>query len=213
MPETTTLLLFAAAAIALVAIPGPNLVFIATRSLSQGRAAGFASALGIEAGTLVYVGATAAGLSAVIASSATAFNAVRYLGAAYLIYLGVRTLVRREAAADAPEAPQSTLLRAFAEGVLVNVLNPKVALFFVAFLPQFVDPARGSTAAQTLVLGAVFFVLALLMDLLYALVAGALGARLRRRAGSGRRQRQLTAGVYLTLGAAAALAGGHGQRR
>jgi threonine/homoserine/homoserine lactone efflux protein len=209
MPELTTLLVFAAAAVALIAIPGPNLIYIATRSVSQGRSAGLASALGVEAGTLVHVGAAAAGLSALIASSATAFTVVKYLGAAYLLYLGARTLLRREAAAAAEEPAAAPLTRAFAEGMLVNVLNPKVSLFFLAFLPQFIDPGRGTAAVQTMVLGAVFFVIALIMDLSYVLLAGALGRTLRSRA---RPTRYVTGGVYLALGAFAALAGGHARR-
>jgi threonine/homoserine/homoserine lactone efflux protein len=208
MPELTTLLVFAAAAIVLIAIPGPNHVYIIARSISQGRGAGLASALGVETGTLVHVGAAAAGLSALIASSATAFNVVRYLGAAYLVYLGIRALVRREPDEDAVEVQAAPLRRTFAEGVMVNVLNPKVALFFLAFLPQFIDPERGPVAAQTLVLGAVIFVLALAADLVYALAASALGTRLRRRAGFGRVQRRVTGGVYVALGAVAALSGG-----
>jgi threonine/homoserine/homoserine lactone efflux protein len=211
MPETTTFLLFAAAALALVAIPGPNLVYIATRSVSQGPSAGFASALGVEVGTLVHVGAATVGLSALIVSSATAFSALKYLGAAYLLYLGVRTLIsRHDAAADgSPDRAAASLRRVFGQGVLVNVLNPKVALFFLAFLPQFVDPARGGATMQTLVLGAAFFAIALSMDLLYVLAAGALGRRMRRHAGGARLQRHVTAGIYLALGAFAGLAGGH----
>ena len=212
MPETTTLMIFAAAALALVAIPGPNLIYIATRSISQGPGAGFASALGVEAGTLVHVGAAAAGLSALIASSATAFTVLKYLGAAYLLYLGVRTLISRQSADPSPEAVAAPLHRAFAEGMLVNVLNPKVALFFLAFLPQFVDPARGGAAIQTLALGAVFFAVALVMDLLYVVAAGALGRWMRGKGGAARRQRQLTAGIYFALGAFAGLAGGHSRQ-
>jgi threonine/homoserine/homoserine lactone efflux protein len=208
MPELSTLLLFAAASIVLIAIPGPNHIYIVARSVSQGRGAGLASALGVETGTLVHVGAAAAGLSAVIASSATAFNVVRYLGAAYLVFLGIRALLRRDGD-EAPEAVQAApLRRTFAEGVMVNVLNPKVALFFLAFLPQFIDPERGPVAVQTLVLGAVIFVLALASDLIYALAASALGSRLRRRAGFNRVQRRVTGGVYVALGAVAALSGG-----
>ena len=207
MPETTTLMLFLAAAVALVVIPGPNLIYIATRSVTQGPRAGFASALGVEAGTLVHIGAAAAGLSALIASSATAFSVLKYLGAAYLLYLAARTLLSRNGAEpSAPEPADAPLHRAFAEGMLVNVLNPKVALFFLAFLPQFIAPARGGTAVQTLVLGAVFFAVALVMDLLYVVAAGALGRRLRGKGGAGRRQRHVTAGIYLALGAFAGLA-------
>ena len=212
MPETTTLLLFAAAAVALVAIPGPNLIYIATRSLSQGPRAGLASALGVEAGTLVHVTAAAVGLSALIASSATAFTVVKYLGAAYLLYLGVRALMSRQAAELPADAVAAPLGRAFAQGMLVNVLNPKVALFFLAFLPQFIDPARGDTGGQTLVLGAVFFAIALVMDLLYVVAAGALGRWLKGRGGFARRQHQLTGAVYITLGGLAALGGGTSRR-
>jgi threonine/homoserine/homoserine lactone efflux protein len=208
MPELGTLLVFAVAASALIAIPGPNHLYIAARGVSQGRGAALASALGVETGTLVHVGAAAAGVSAVIASSATAFNVVRYLGAAYLVYLGLRTLRRRDDHDAAVGAGATSLRRAFAEGVMVNVLNPKVALFFLAFVPQFVDPERGPVATQMLVLGAVIFVMALASDLIYALAAGALGRRLRARAGFARRQRRFTGGVYLALGAAAALSGG-----
>jgi threonine/homoserine/homoserine lactone efflux protein len=212
MPETSTLIVFALAAAALIAIPGPNFVYIATRSVSQGRRAGLASALGVETGTLVHVGAAAAGLSALIASSAAAFNVVKYAGAAYLAYLGVRTLMGRKDIEPTGAIAQARAGRTFAEGVLVSVLNPKVALFFVAFPPQFIDAQRGASALQALVLGAVFFVLALCMDLVYALAAGAFGAWLRRRPGFARRQRQLAGGLYLTLGAVAALGSGQGRR-
>jgi threonine/homoserine/homoserine lactone efflux protein len=209
MPEPTTLIAFAAAAVALVAIPGPNLIYIATRSASQGRDAGIASALGVEAGTLVHVGAAAAGLSALVASSATAFAAVKYLGAAYLLYLGARALVSRPSRQLPASGGGAPFGRAFGQGLLVNVLNPKVALFFLAFLPQFVDPARGAAAVQTLVLGAVFFVIALAMDLLYVVAAGALGRRLRADGAVARRERHITGGIYIALGSLAAFAGGH----
>ena len=199
MPDVTTLGLFAAAAIALIAIPGPNFFYIATRAASQGRGVGLASALGVEAGTLVHITAATVGLSAVIASSPTAFAVVKYLGAVYLFYLGVRTL-RRRAAPDHAEPAAAPLDRAFAEGVLVNVLNPKVALFFLSFLPQFIDPAHGSAAGQTLVLGAVFFAIALVMDLLYVVAAVAL----RERVGSGSSGRYVAGAVYLGLGVFAA---------
>jgi threonine/homoserine/homoserine lactone efflux protein len=199
MPDTTTLLVFAAAAVALIAVPGPNFFYIATRTASQGRAAGFASALGVEVGTLVHIAAAAVGLSAVVASSPAAFAAIKYLGALYLLYLAVRTLVRRSGPASA-EPPGAPLSRAVAEGVLVNVLNPKVALFFLAFLPQFIDPAHGSAAAQTLALGAVFLAIACVMDVLYVLAAAALSARV----GSAPRGRYVTGAVYLGLAAFAA---------
>jgi threonine/homoserine/homoserine lactone efflux protein len=208
MPELTTLLLFAATTCALVAIPGPNSLYIAARSASQGRRAGVASALGVEAGTVVHVTAAAVGVSALIASSAAAFSTVKWLGVAYLVYLWIRTLRGGAAPADGQQIAAAPLRRAFAEGAVVNVLNPKVALFFLAFLPQFVDPARGSTASQTLALGLVFFAIALCMDLLFVVGASAIGDRLRGRAGYARRERHVTGAIYLVLGGAAAVAGG-----
>jgi threonine/homoserine/homoserine lactone efflux protein len=204
MPAPSTLALFALAALALIAIPGPNMVYVATRSMSEGRRSGLASALGLETGTILHVCAAAAGLSALIASSATAFNALRYLGAAYLVYLGVKALVQRRPA-DAEQAPRTvSLARAYRQAIVVQLLNPKVALFFLAFLPQFVDPSRGPVWTQVLVLGAILGALGFLMDCLYAIVSAAAAGRLRPRGGGGK----VTGGVYLVLGAAAALTGG-----
>ena len=207
MPEPATLALFALASITLIAIPGPNALYIAARSLSQGRAAGIVSALGVEAGTLVHVLAAAAGLSALVASSDLAFDAIRYLGVAYLLFLGIRAL-HGAGGGKAPHAGRSSLRRAFVEGLLVNVLNPKVALFFLAFLPQFTDPGRGSVALQTLTLGAAFFAIALAMDLIYALAASAIRARVRWGSDATRRRERFTGAIYLTLAALAAVAGG-----
>ena len=139
MPAPSTLALFALAAIALIAIPGPNMLFVAAQSMSDGRRAGFAAALGLLTGTLIYVAAAAAGVAAVIASSALAFDALRYIGAAYLIYLGVKAWRTR----DEPVAVDVPRGRAYRQAIVVQLLNPKVALFFLAFLPQFVDPDRG----------------------------------------------------------------------
>ena len=209
MPAPATILVFALAAGVLVAIPGPNHLYIVTRSVAQGRRIGLASAFGVETGTLVHITAAAVGLSALIASSATAFNVVRYLGAAYLAYLGLRALLRNRGTEllDA-QARGHSVRRAYLDGILVNVLNPKVALFFVAFLPQFVDPARGTTATQILVLGLVVFVIATASDIVYALAAGALGGWLRGRSAFVRRQRYVTGGIYLGLAAVATFAGG-----
>lgn len=198
MPEPSTLLLFAASAVALVLIPGPNLVFIITRSIEAGRSAGLASMVGVETATLVHVTAAAVGLSALLASSAVAFETVRWAGVAYLVYLGVRAL--RSDEGDEARSPAG-LRRSFVQGVLVNLLNPKVAVFFLAFLPQFVDPDQGSAGVQVLVLGAVFMVIASLLDLVYVFAAGLIGQRLR----GGRR---FAGGVYLALAAVAAATGG-----
>jgi threonine/homoserine/homoserine lactone efflux protein len=205
VPAPSTLALFTLAALALIAIPGPNMVFVATRAVSEGRRSGLWCALGLETGTIIHVCAAAAGLSALIASSATAFDALRYLGAAYLVFLGIKALRRRPATGeDATPAPVS-LGRAYRQAIVVQLLNPKVALFFLAFLPQFLDPARGPVWSQVLVLGAILGVLGFFMDCAYAIVSAAAAGKLRGRGGGGGK---VTGTVYLVLGAAAALSGG-----
>lgn len=210
MPQPHTLALFVLAAAALIVVPGPNLLYILTRSISQGRRAGVVSALGVETGTLVHVAAAAIGLSSLLATSALAFDIVRYVGAAYLVYLGVRALTNREPLDLGTEAaPPRALVRVFRDGMLINVFNPKVALFFLAFLPQFVDPAGGSAVAQIVVFGAIMGVMGLAMDLTYALSGGAVSTWLRRRPKIAARQRFAVGGVYLSMGAAAAMSGRH----
>jgi threonine/homoserine/homoserine lactone efflux protein len=207
MPSASSLALFTAAALVLLLVPGPAVMYILTRSIDQGRAAGLASVLGVHLGTTVHVAAAALGVSALLASSSTAFTVVKLAGAAYLVGLGLRRILGRErveTVADGP--PPARLRRVVGQGVVVNVLNPKTALFFVAFLPQFVVPARGSVTLQLLVLGAVFIVLGLLTDGLYALLGSAAGGWLRARARS-RARRYVTGGAYVTLGTAAALTG------
>ena len=207
MPTASTLVLFGLAALALLVIPGPAVVYIVTRSIHQGRAAGLVSVLGVATGSLVHVAAAALGLSAVLMSSAVAFEVVKLGGAAYLIWLGIRTL-RDRGDEDLPEETGSARLsRAYAQGVIVNVLNPKTALFFLAFLPQFVDPAAGRPAPQMLILGALFVTLGVLSDGTYALVASRLGAWLRARPTFARNRRYVSGAAYITLGAVAALTG------
>ena len=210
MPETSTLALFAVAAVTLLVIPGPAVLYIVTRSVDQGRAAGLASVCGVHVGTLVHVAAAALGLSALLVSSATAYDTVRWLGAAYLVWLGVRRLL----AHDEPSAPASDprtsrlgLGRIFAQGVVVNVLNPKTALFFLAFLPQFVDTSRGSVPFQVVVLGVAFVLLGLLSDGAYAMAASTGAGWLRRRPGVARASRLVSGGVLISLGVTTALAG------
>ena len=210
MPEPSTLLVFAAASLALLIVPGPAVVYIVTRSLSQGRSAGMVSMLGVQTGGLVHVAAAAIGVSAVLASSATAFAIVKYVGAAYLIHLGIQKL-RRPADAPLGAIPAQTRRRLYREGIVVNVLNPKTAIFFLAFLPQFVDPDRGATALQVTVLGLLFVSLAVLSDGAYALLAGTLGDRLRRSVDVRRRLDRLSGGIYIALGAASAFAS-HGRK-
>ncbi|MEN3541299.1 LysE family translocator [Microbispora sp. ZYX-F-249] len=199
MIDTSTFLVFTATSAALVAVPGPNHLYIAARGVAQGRRAGVASALGVETGTLVHIAAAAAGLSYLLARSAALFAAVKWAGVAYLVYLGVRALTRRGAGGDEPR-PQP-LRRVFLEGVMVNVLNPKTVLFFLAFLPQFVDPS-GDVPGQVLLLGLVIAVIGLASDLAYALTAGSLGGRLRAST-----LRYASGLVYLALALVAALGG------
>ena len=205
MPSGSTLAAFAAAAFVLIAVPGPNMMYLVARSVSQGRRAGVLSALGIETGTLVHITTAAAGLSALLASSATAFAVVKYAGAAYLLYLGVRTLLAREAPHRPAAGTPSPGRDVFRQAVLVQILNPKVAIFFLAFLPQFMDPDRAA-APQVVVLGGVLVVRGLILGAAEALAAGWLAQRLRRRRAGGRPWgRWASGGVYLALGAYAAV--------
>jgi threonine/homoserine/homoserine lactone efflux protein len=203
MPDATTFALFAVTCLAFLAIPGPSVFYIVTRSLVQGRRAGVTSMLGVQTGGLVHVVAAAFGVSALIASSAAAFTVVKYAGAAYLVFLGLRKLLGREE--EAPEvvgAPASST-QLFAHGVVVNVLNPKTALFFLALLPQFVDPSAGPVAPQMLVLGLTLVCLGVLSDGTYALLAAGAGNKLRNR----RRLERWSGGVFVALGLVAAVAG------
>jgi threonine/homoserine/homoserine lactone efflux protein len=201
-PDSTALWLFSVAAVALLLIPGPAVLYVVVQSAEQGRRVGLASVAGIHLGTLVHVAAATVGLSALIVASAVAFSVVKYAGAAYLISIGIRKLLAGDDESEV-EGRRETLRRAFTRGAVVNVLNPKTALFFLAFLPQFVDPDRGGVWSQALVLGLVFVGLGLVSDSLYAVAAGTVGGLLRRR----RRALRYGSGViFIGLGAAAALA-------
>jgi threonine/homoserine/homoserine lactone efflux protein len=204
MPDLHTLALFMAAGLALNVTPGPDMLYVAARSTSEGRRAGVVSALGIGAGTLVHIAALALGLSALLAAVPLLYDAVRLAGAAYLVWLGLRALLRPAAQSDDAPPPPASLATIFRQGVVTNVLNPKVALFFLAFLPQFVDPARGSAAAQIVALGLLFDTSGTTVNVLVALAASRAGGSLRR----GRAARVLhrvTGGVFLLLGARLAL--------
>jgi threonine/homoserine/homoserine lactone efflux protein len=207
MPTGSTLLLFAGSSVALLVVPGPAVIYIVTRSLDQGRTAGILSMVGIETGTLSYALAAAAGLTGLIAASGAAFSVLKYAGAAYLLYLGARKLLIREQSQEVlPSARSGLVFR----GLIVQLLNPKVAIFFLAFLPQFVDTSRGQIAVQILVLGIVFTLLAVLSDGAYVLLAGAVGGWLRTNRRVRRRLSQLSGVVYIGLGVGAALSGtGH----
>ena len=214
MPTLPTLLAFAVAATLLIIVPGPNVIYIVTRGIDQGRRAAVVSALGVEAGMLVHIGAAALGLGALVASSDLLFNVVRYAGAAYLVWMGIAHLRARATPLDAPAlARREAVSRMFSQGLVVNVLNPKVGLFFIAFLPQFVDPARGSSSVQILVLGAVFVAIAIVSDLAYALASGSIGMWLSRRAAVARHRTRVSGAVYLLLGGLAAISGSGSARQ
>ncbi|NJN67003.1 MAG: LysE family translocator [Chloroflexaceae bacterium] len=209
MIEHPTFALFLLTSVVLLLTPGPAVLYIVTRSVDQGRGAGVVSALGIGVGSLFHVAAATLGMSALLVSSSLAFAALKYLGAAYLVYLGIQKLREREPPEHQqgpPPAPRKRS-RIFWQGVVVNLLNPKVALFFFAFLPQFTDPSRGTVAGQLLLLGCLFVAMGIVSDSLYALLAGSIGHRLKRSWWSGRGQHRLVGGVYLSLGVATALSG------
>ncbi|MEV0591338.1 LysE family translocator [Nonomuraea cavernae] len=205
MPDIATLALFCAATLALLVVPGPAVLFIVTRSVAQGRSAGLISVLGVHAGSLVHVFAAALGISALLAASATAFTVVKYAGVAYLVWLGVRKLMHRGSDEEAVATETHSRRRMFWEGFVVNVLNPKTAIFFLAFLPQFTAPAAGPVGPQILLLGLLWLVLGMASDGTYAMAASALAGRLRR---SARARRRLDIGSGLAyLGLAALLTG------
>jgi threonine/homoserine/homoserine lactone efflux protein len=209
LPDAGTLLVFAAAALALIVVPGPAVLYIVSQSIDRGRLAGFVSALGIAVGALVHVGAAAIGLSSILVSSATAFNVVKYAGAAYLVCMGLWTILRRRNEPPASVRSERRLRRRFGQGVIVNVLNPKTALFFFAFLPQFVDPEQGAAALQIGVLGLVFVVIAVVSDSIWALAAGTASERLRDNRRFLSVQRYVSGSVFVGLGALTAAAKRH----
>jgi len=207
MPNWSTLSFFITTALILVFTPGPNTIYIIARSVQQGRMAGIVSSLGVQVGGLFHTAAAALGVSALLLSSAMAFSVVKYVGAAYLIYLGFKTLLTRENVAETETVEGKSLSRAFSQGVLVCLLNPKAALFFFAFLPQFVDAKRGSAATQIMFLGAIVVVLGALSDSIYALLSGSVSNLLRGNLRLLRSQRYFAGSVYIGLGAMTALTG------
>jgi len=207
MIEASRLYLFMGAALALLLIPGPAVLYITTRSATQGRLAGFVSVLAIETANFIQAAAAALGLSAILLSSALAFDVVKYLGAAYLIYLGIRKLLASENTLEMEEIKRESLSRIYWQGFAINILNPKTALFFLAFLPQFVDPAKGNVTAQTLLLGAIFVGMAIITDSLYALLASSLAEKLNGNTKFQKGQRYFASLIYIGLGVATALAG------
>lgn len=210
MPSPSTLAAFALSSLLLIILPGPAMLFLVARGIAGGRKVGALSALGIESATAVYVLATALGLTAVLAASTVAFTVVRYAGAAYLVYLGVRTLRdRRDPEAPAVASAEPTMWGSWRQGFVVGISNPKVALFFLAFFPQFIHPEAGPVATQVLVLGAVIVAIGTVLDIGYGVLGGVVRARLGHRSGSGgaRRARRAVGLTYIGLGGLTAATG------
>lgn len=208
MPDSSSLTLFIVAALALLLVPGPAVLYIVARSVDQGRNAGLVSVIGVGLGSMVHVMAAALGLSAVLVQSATAFRTVKYLGAAYLVYLGIRRLLGRgDDIVRANGGGNRSLRRIFFQGVWVNILNPKTALFFFAFLPQFVNVEAGSVGLQIFFLGALLVVMGIITDGAYAMAAGSLGEWMKNRPRVVTAQRWFAGGVFISLGLATALSG------
>jgi threonine/homoserine/homoserine lactone efflux protein len=209
MPDTQTIWLFCLAATALIVIPGPAVLYIVAQSVGQGRKAGLVSASGVASGGLVHVVAASIGLSGLLLSSAALFSVVKFAGAGYLIYLGGRRLLGLEASALVTPTEARSRGRLYRDGAVVNILNPKTALFFYAFLPQFLDPDKGAVALQALVLGTLFVSIALVSDSLWALASGSAAEWLKARPVAVKVERWVTGTVLVGLGTAAALTGGH----
>ncbi|NOK05422.1 MULTISPECIES: LysE family translocator [Myxococcus] len=204
--DPTRLTAYFLAVLALILTPGPDTMFVLARSMGQGRKAGIVSALGIFVGCLFHIAAAAFGLSTLLATSALAFSVVKWGGAAYLVWMGVQMLRSKDTAAEAVQAlPPAGLWRIFRDGVVTNVLNPKVAVFFLAFLPQFVDASAGSTGLQFLGLGLMFSVTGTSWLVLLAAFAGAFGGWMRRNPRVAAWQKRVTGGVFVALGARLAL--------
>jgi threonine/homoserine/homoserine lactone efflux protein len=199
---------FMLAALILLLTPGPAVLYIVTRSVDQGRKAGLASVFGVELGNSIHVLAATLGLSALLLTSALAFSIVKYAGAAYLIFIGVRTLMRPVVTDVSVSQNQKSVRQLFSQGFIVATLNPKTALFFLAFLPQFVDSTKGSVSLQFLILGLIFVVMGSLTDSSYALLSGKAGSFLKRNVWFLRFQRYVAGTIYIGLGLTAAFAGG-----
>ncbi|MGI8651497.1 MAG: LysE family translocator [Geodermatophilaceae bacterium] len=212
MPSGPTLAAFAAASVLLILLPGPAMLFLLARGIAGGRRVGVYSALGVESASAVYVVATALGLTAILAASGTALAVVRYVGAGYLIWLGLRTILMRNEPLVAASPGLATEVasgawRSWRQGFAVGITNPKVALFFLAFFPQFVHPEAGPVAAQVFVLGALFVLIGAVLDVGYGLSGGLLGALLGRHPRALPRARVGVGLTFVTLGGVTAATG------
>jgi threonine/homoserine/homoserine lactone efflux protein len=199
VPSFDSIIAFAVASLALLVIPGPAVLYVINRSIADGRSIALAGVAGLELGNFMHVIAATIGLSALIAASATAFGIVKWIGAGYLIFIGLRTLIKKP---QVMEAQTSSLSRgkSFTQGIIVNTFNPKVALFFLSFLPQFIDEKSGSAALQSLILGSLFVAIGLCTDGMYAFLASALRTTLLRGKSLPFVQRYVAGSVFIALG-------------
>jgi len=206
MPDLSSITLFIAAASVLLIVPGPAVIYIVNRSLDQGKLAGIISVLGIGTGTLIHITAAVLGISAILASSVVAFNILKYAGALYLIYLGIQKFLSKDEPLFDNRYTKIKFSKIFYQGVIVNLLNPKTALFFFAFLPQFVNPKENVTL-QILILGFLLILMGLISDGMYALLAGYLGSWIKKRIQLLRAQKYVSGTIYFALGITAVFSG------
>jgi threonine/homoserine/homoserine lactone efflux protein len=205
MPDLLTLAAYVVVVLGLFIVPGPAVLLVLGRAISGGRRVGVATGVGIATGDLVHTLMAAVGLSAILMTSALAFEIVKYVGVAYLCYLGIRAIRETPQAADIPDVGRTTAARAYREAVLTEILNPKTALFFLSFLPQFVDPAKGTVWLQLAVLGGIFVVMSAAFTTLLAFGAGSIARWLQNRPAVARLQGKIVGGIYLALGLRLAL--------
>ncbi len=207
MFDATTLLIYASAALILLVTPGPAIIYTVTRSIDQGRKAGLLSILGIALGSFPHALAVALGLAAILASSITLFSIIKYIGAAYLVYLGIGRFRHKRIIEDVDSKKPKIGTVAFVQSFMVGLSNPKTILFFIAFLPQFVDPTRGNPAVQTMLLWCIFETLGVTVGSAYALTAASVRDLVTRRKGFSNAGRYVSGSVYIGLGLAAVLTG------
>lgn len=207
MFDTTTIGLFVLASILLAITPGPDMIYIATRSIAQGKNTGLVSVLGVNTGILIHTFAAALGLSALIAASAVAFSIVKYAGAGYLIYLGIQTFLSKSDRLEIGSTARAKLSQVFYQGLLVNLFNPKIILFFLAFLPQFVDSSQGNVKLQLLFLGILFVAVTIPISIGVGLAGGQLGIWLRAKKGVQQATKWVTGSIYIALGLTTAMTG------
>ena len=207
MFESSQLYLFLLASLALLLTPGPAVLYIVARSINQGRMAGIVSVLGVETANFFHASAAALGLSAILLSSALAFDIVKYLGAAYLIYLGFRKIVAWEDHTKTEVGEQESLSRIYSQGFVVNLFNPKTALFFFAFLPQFVNTSNGNITLQIFLLGIIFVIMAIITDSAFAIISSLIANQLNANKNFARNQRYFTGLIYISLGVVTAFTG------